>query len=199
MKKSLLLSTALVAVFAATQAFARDIITGEVNISNIENKTFLELCLGVGSFVFAYLINIDKLNLGQDIIKKIINNIYVCEINDIAVEEYKKLFTQFVYSFFHIELDENYFTNRIANGLLYNMDVKDFRYIDIQNVFPEIMARGGFDIVATNPPYKNLKAEKNKYKSIVEYENDKNIYEKISKVKSNSPLLLMMKSRSFIF
>ena len=39
MKKSLLLSTALVAVFAATQAFARDIITGEVNISNIENKT----------------------------------------------------------------------------------------------------------------------------------------------------------------
>lgn len=151
-------------------------------ISNIENKTFLEPCLGVGSFVFAYLINIDKLNLGQDIIKKIINNIYVCEINDIAVEEYKKLFTQFVYSFFYIELDEDYFTNRIANGLLYNMDVKDFRYIDIQNVFPEIMARGGFDIVATNPPYKNLKAEKNKYKSIVEYENDKNIYEKISKV-----------------
>lgn len=39
MKKSLLLSTALVAVFAATQAFARDIIKGEVNISNIENKT----------------------------------------------------------------------------------------------------------------------------------------------------------------
>ena len=39
MKKSLLLSTALVAVFAATQAFARDIIRGEVNISNIENKT----------------------------------------------------------------------------------------------------------------------------------------------------------------
>ncbi len=40
MKKSLLLSTALVAVFAATQAFAAgDIITGEVNISNIENKT----------------------------------------------------------------------------------------------------------------------------------------------------------------
>ena len=39
MKKSLLLSTALVAVFAATQAFARDIIKDEVNVSNIENKT----------------------------------------------------------------------------------------------------------------------------------------------------------------
>lgn len=153
-------------------------------ISDIENKTFLEPCLGVGSFVFAYLINIDKLNLEQNKIKKIINNIYVCEINDIAIKEYKKLFTQFVYSFFNIELEEDYFDNRIANGLLYNMDIENFRYIDIQNVFPGIMARGGFDIIATNPPYKNLKAEKNKYKSIIEYEKDKNLYEKISEVSS---------------
>lgn len=39
MKKSLLLSTALVAVFAATQAFAAgDIITGEVNIQILKTK-----------------------------------------------------------------------------------------------------------------------------------------------------------------
>lgn len=49
MKKSLLLSTALVAVFAATQAFARDIITGEVNISNIENKTEESFDSGYGT------------------------------------------------------------------------------------------------------------------------------------------------------
>lgn len=153
-------------------------------ILDIENKTFLEPCLGVGSFVFAYLINIDRLNLSQNTIEKIINNIYVCEINDMAIEEYKKLFIQFVYSFFHIKLEKDYFANRIANGLLYNMDIENFRYIDIQNVFPEVMARGGFDIIATNPPYKNLKAEKNKYKSITEYEKDKNLYEKISKVSS---------------
>jgi len=151
-------------------------------ILDIENKTFLEPCLGVGSFVFAYLININKLNLNKKKIQKIINNIYVCETNEEALEEYKKLFIQFVYTYFDIELSEEYFKGRVANGLLYNMDIKNFRYIEIQNVFPEIMARGGFDIIATNPPYKNLKAEKNKYKSITEYEKDKNIYEKISKI-----------------
>ena len=164
-------------------------------ILDIENKTFLEPCLGVGSFVFAYLINIDKLNLEKNIIKKIINNIYVCEINDIAIEEYKKLFIQFVYSFFNIELEEDYFDSRIAKGLLYNMDIENFRYIDIQNVFPEIMARGGFDIIATNPPYKNLKAEKNKYKSMIEYEKDKNLYEKISEV---SPKLFKYSSEGVL-
>ena len=52
MKKSLLLSTALVAVFAATQAFARDIIRGEVNISNIENKTEESFDSGYGTVYF---------------------------------------------------------------------------------------------------------------------------------------------------
>ena len=49
MKKSLLLSTALVAVFAATQAFARDIIKDEVNVSNIENKTEERFDSGYGT------------------------------------------------------------------------------------------------------------------------------------------------------
>lgn len=149
-------------------------------VSDIENKTFLEPCLGIGSFVFAYLINIEKLNLKKSQIKKIIDNIYVCEINNVAINEYKKLFTQFVYTFFNIELTEDYFNGRIANGLLYNMNVEDFKYIDIKNIFPKIMSKGGFDIIATNPPYKNLKAEKNKYKNIKEYQKDKKLYEMIS-------------------
>ena len=69
-------------------------------INELEKKTFLEPCLGAGSFVFAYLIQIDKYNFAKEKIKNILNNIYVCEINDNAIDAYKKLLVQFVYTFF---------------------------------------------------------------------------------------------------
>lgn len=153
-------------------------------INNLDKKTFLEPCLGVGSFVFAYLIAIHKYNFAKEKIEKILNNIYISEINVKAIDTYKELLKQFVYTFFEIELDDNYFNDRISNGLLFNMDNNDFRYINIENVFPNVMKNGGFDIIATNPPYKNLKAERSKYKDKNEYEADKQLYEKISKASS---------------
>ena len=35
-------------------------------IKNLDKKIFLEPCLGVGSFVFAYLIAIDKFNFSKE-------------------------------------------------------------------------------------------------------------------------------------
>lgn len=153
-------------------------------IENLDKKIFLEPCLGVGSFVFAYLIALDKYKFSKEKIKNILNNIYVCEINEQAIEKYKELLKQFVYTFFDIELNDNYFNDRIANGLLFNMDNNDFKYISIENVFPNIVKNGGFDIIATNPPYKNLKAERSKYKDKNTYEMDKQLYKKISKFSS---------------
>lgn len=151
-------------------------------IEELDKKTFLEPCLGVGSFVFAYLIAIDKYKFSKEKIRRILDNIYVCEINRNAINEYKELLKQFVYTYFDIELDDDYFKNRIAYGLLFNMNNAEFRYIDINNVFPEVMKKGGFDIIATNPPYKNLKAEIGKYKEKEVYESDKKLYEKISNI-----------------
>ena len=153
-------------------------------INELEKKTFLEPCLGAGSFVFAYLIQIDKYNFAKEKIKNILNNIYVCEINDNAIDAYKKLLVQFVYTFFNIELEENYFENRIAHALLYDINDTEVKYVDINNVFPKVMKNGGFDIIATNPPYKNLKAEISKYKDKKAYEKDKKIYENISTISS---------------
>ncbi len=52
MRKSLLLSTALVAVLSATQTFAREIITGEVNVSNVENTVEDSFDTGYGTVYF---------------------------------------------------------------------------------------------------------------------------------------------------
>lgn len=153
-------------------------------IERIDEKIFLEPCLGIGSFVFAYLIVIDKFNFSKEKIMKIINNIYVCEINKNAIEEYKELFTQFVYTFFNIEIGKEYFEGRIADGLLFDLSTREYKYKDINSIFPNIMKNGGFDIIATNPPYKNLKAELSKYTDKTEYEQDKELYAQISKISS---------------
>lgn len=152
----------------------------EKYIKNISNKLFLEPCVGIGSFVFAYLKCISNLNLSKKEVLKVLNNIYVCDINENAIMEYKKIFRQFVYTYFKIELEENFFDGKIANGLLYNMNNDNFKYIDINNIFSDVMKNGGFDIVVTNPPYKNLKAEKNKYIDEEKYLNNKNLFEKVS-------------------
>lgn len=153
-------------------------------IEHIDEKYFLEPCLGIGSFVFAYLIVLDKMKLSKEKIMRIINNIYVCEINLNAIKEYKELFVQFVYTYFDIELDNNYFKDRIAEGLLFDLSTDNCKYKDINSIFPNIMKNGGFDIIATNPPYKNLKAEISKYEDKKEYEKDKELYSNISKLSS---------------
>ncbi len=153
-------------------------------IENLDEKKFLEPCLGIGSFVFAYLMVIDKFGFSKEKLVKIINNIYVCEINRNAIEEYKELFIQFVYTFFNIELDKDYFEGRVANGFLFDLSKRDYKYKDINSSFPNIMKNGGFDIITTNPPYKNLKAELSKYTDKKEYEQDKELYSQISKISS---------------
>ena len=56
-------------------------------------------------------------------------------------------------------------------------------YIKITDVFPDEVVKEGFDIVVTNPPYKNLKAEKGQYSNDLEYEIDRARYAEIKMVK----------------
>ena len=54
------------------------------------DKKFLEPCVGTGNFVFAYLRVCSELNFSKEEYKKIINNIFVCDINNVALDVYKK-------------------------------------------------------------------------------------------------------------
>jgi len=58
----------------------------------------------------------------------------------------------------------------------------EIQYQAIQDVFPEKVVGKGFDIIATNPPYKNLKAEKRQYDSLELYEKDKNRYNEVASI-----------------
>lgn len=144
---------------------------------NIEDLTFFEPCVGSGNFVFSYLAEIEKLNLLHSQYESIFNNIYVCDINFNAINIYKQNLLTYAKDVFEITLSENYFENHIGNGLLVDLSKPDLTYVTLGNIFPN--HKEGFDIVVTNPPYKNLKAEKTNYSHIEDYEADKQKYGKL--------------------
>lgn len=144
--------------------------------------TFLEPCVGTGNFVFAYLRVCKDLGFSADEYVTLLNNIYVCDINKTALAVYRKNLTLFAHESFGIELGDEYFSTHIGSGLLVDVNAETTRYIPITEVFPADVVRTGFDFVVTNPPYKNLKAEKGHYKIDEEYERDKVKYSEIGKL-----------------
>lgn len=151
----------------------------EIRNEQVFKKTFLEPCVGTGNFVFAYLVVCSGLKYSKEQYIELINNIYVCDINQEALNLYKKNFKLIVKELFDIEIDEVYFDTHIGNGLLFNLNANDIYYKSIGEVFSKSIIKNGFDIVVTNPPYKNLKAEKTQYKNNNDFSIDKGKYERI--------------------
>lgn len=149
------------------------------DLSNIKNLKFLEPCVGTGNFVISYLKKIHSLNLPFEDNLKILNNIYVCDSNINALMLYKENISAIAENQFGVKLENQYFETHIGGALLYNMENPQGNYIPITEIFPNV---NKFDIVITNPPYKNLKAERNQFSSIEEYNNAKQTYSNISKL-----------------
>ena len=153
------------------------------NIS-IQDKNILEPCVGIGNFIFSYLKKIEEIKFSRNQVMRILNNIYVADADEGALKIYKHLLKKFVYIFFKIDIDDKYFEGRVSSSLVFDIN-KGAEYIDIKQKFPNIVDKGGFDIVITNPPYKNLKAEKNKYLNNDDVDNMKSIYSEINKMFKN--------------
>ncbi|MCI8993788.1 MAG: Alw26I/Eco31I/Esp3I family type II restriction adenine-specific DNA-methyltransferase [Eubacterium sp.] len=142
---------------------------------------FLEPCVGVGNFVFSYLKVIDsQWDLTSKEAEILLDNIYVADINDSALESYKSSMREFASVYWNMELTEAYFKKHVGSGLLVDVTANELGYIPMEAVFSEEISREKFDIVVTNPPYKNLKAERGHYRSREEYEKDREKYSSIS-------------------
>ena len=146
---------------------------------------FFEPCVGAGNFVFSYIKAIKGTGISETDAIVLLNNIYVSDINEDAIKEYAESLKKIALLYWNIELTEDYFNTHTGTGLLVDVTADVLEYISLETVFPGQASKGGFDIVATNPPYKNLKAEKNQYASEEEYEKDKDKYSAISKIVSS--------------
>lgn len=146
---------------------------------------FLEPCVGVGNFVFSYLKAIKKeWNLSLEEATILLENIYAVDINASALDGYKSSLKEVAFAYWRVELSDEYFASHLGNGLLVDVTADELDYIPLESVFPKSVAAAKFDIVVTNPPYKNLKAEKGHYRSEEEYEIDQGKYSSIGKIVS---------------
>ena len=150
-------------------------------LSAISEKKFLEPCVGTGNFVIAYLKKLSELKLDKKTYEKIIDNIYVSDVSSELLSVYKENLSCFVRIAFDIHLNEEYFETHTSRGLLFDLNSSTPRYIRIEDVFPNV---GKFDIIITNPPYKNLKAESDQFSDKTEYEKTKEKYGNVKKMSS---------------
>ncbi len=150
----------------------------------LSEYTFLEPCVGAGNFVFSYLKAVNEAGISGEDAVSLLNNIYVADINKNALNGYKGSLTEFASLCWNIHLDDAYFETHMGSGLLVDVTAPQLDYIPLESVFPHEICKNGFDIVATNPPYKNLKAERGHYSSEDEYVTDQRKYSSISKIVS---------------
>lgn len=174
---------------ALTVPMAKELIDNlpEIKRNNIHKLRFLEPCVGTGNFVIAYLLIASKYT-SPDKYLELLNNIYVCDINTDALRKYKKQLTMFAREHLGITLESNYFDKHVGGGLLFDVTASDPEYIPIDKIFGK-EAINSFEIIMTNPPYKNLKAESGHYSCEDEKSADKYRYDRIGRIaKSVLPL-----------
>lgn len=166
-----------------TDVMMKELVTHLVSSNKpIWEYKFLEPCVGTGNFVFSYLKRIYHYGITREEAIVLLNNIYVADIYAVALQKYKELLSRLVQHYWDICLDDAYFDSHIGGGLILDITSDEARYISITDVFPKEVVGNGFDIIATNPPYKNLKAERAHYQTDEQYQSDKSRYSNVSEI-----------------
>ena len=129
--------------------------------NELSQKTFYEPCVGIGIFVIAYIDYIMQLAkiMNKPELQKIINQIYCSDIDKEAIGLLRKIIPNYVKFKYKIDItlpSKNYYVGDVLfKKTKYGLEKNSPR--EIFNI------KNGFDIVITNPPYKLLKANSNKY------------------------------------
>ncbi|MEK7128214.1 MAG: TaqI-like C-terminal specificity domain-containing protein [Patescibacteria group bacterium] len=134
----------------------------ESNKEGLLGLSFYEPCSGTGIFVIAY---IDEVlgrvgNLDHKTFQKFINKIYFSDIDAEAIELLIKLLPLYVKSKYGVSIKINP-KNYFKGDVLFKTINGEIEKVNPKQIFGVV---NGFDVVLTNPPYKLLKANSNKYK-----------------------------------
>src|SRR5699024_6003543 len=134
-------------------------------------KRILEPCVGTGNFVIATLIWLYENNATENNINKFLENLYVSEVSDDSLTLLLENLSLTLKELFNMELDYETFKNNIFNGIC--LDINQNNELEIHDSIKKLPK---FDLIITNPPYRNLRAEIKHYEASTEYNNDKNNY-----------------------
>ena len=137
------------------------------SLSESDNKdilglSFYEPCSGTGIFVIAY---IDEVlgrvgRLDSKAFQKFIDQIYFSDIDGEAIDLLVKLLPLYIKSKYGLSIKINS-KNYFKGDVLFDSRGEEIKKVNPKDIFG---ITKGFDVVLTNPPYKLLKANGNKYK-----------------------------------
>lgn len=141
---------------------ANDALCNVNSKKDIADMKFLEPCAGIGIFVIAYLdAIIEKFNISNKTeLQNIVDGIFCADIDGEAIDILYRLVPAYIK--YRHNLDINIKKRNLYIGdLLFKVEEGRVIKNDPKQIFNIPV---GFDMVLTNPPYKLLKANSNKYK-----------------------------------
>jgi len=139
---------------------------------DLSKLSFLEPCSGIGIFAIAYLDTIFKTNtFNLHNAQKIINNMFFADIDAEAISLLKIVLPIYIKRRYGIDIKIPS-KNTYVGDSLFNIEKEQIQKNCLKDIFSK---EEGFDIVLTNPPYKLLKANSNKYKSTDGYKKQINL------------------------
>ena len=144
---------------------ARLIVQNALKCTDTDALSTLKLyepCAGTGIFIIAFIDEIfERLPIQSDTMKRVVDNVYFSDIDEDAIDILLKLLPIYLKSKYGIRVtikDSNYF----AGNALFTKNDQQISKVCPKEIFG---VQDGFDIVLTNPPYKLLKANSNKYQN----------------------------------
>lgn len=129
------------------------------NIDQIKNIKFYEPCVGGGIFLIAYIDSIiEKFGIKKVSLQNIIDNIFYSDIDDLSIDILNKMLPLYIKKVYGVDIV-------LKKNNYYIGDVLFSQGKEIKKVNPKIIfnCSDGFDVILTNPPYRLLKANTDKY------------------------------------
>lgn len=148
--------------YSIAKLIAKDTLSLYGNSFDPLKLSFLEPCSGMGIFALAYLDSIFEINreyLANA--QKIIDNMFFADIDEEAISLLKVILPAYLKAKYALEVTISE-KNTFVGDALFNINEGIISKNNLKIIFSK---EEGFDIVLTNPPYKLLKANSNKYGS----------------------------------
>lgn len=136
---------------------------GGITSDKLLDLTFYEPCVGTGIFVIAYLDElIERIGkVDSRMIKKILNQVFISDIDANAVRIATEIIPAYLKNKHNIHSAKLRDENLYCGNILFRIVDQKIEKVDPKEIFG---IKEGFDVVLTNPPYKLLKANGNKYR-----------------------------------